>query len=544
MGCNILHLLTLGLLTEGANICLEKSPRYLQKHPKSVINISSCTSIDFKDSDEEEECYSGRLNDTVLSGEIEQMSIPPCCPSHGFIETGTCGGTDKDGGPATFSNVDLCLHHSEARIVTRRHRLECPSRCSLVQGYAKEHNPKFEKGSNNKVKVTHKGKQYDHNVCLGIRCDNKGERFDFWFEACGQCNTEAINDEISKRFNASLCCGLEGKLSKTSSCSVGVMEETVLREIKSTCNWRNKRSMVLETPVPVSRMRCVSATETGEGALVCHHHCQGEEDCLQLCKKPQMGTNWRTNTESDLPINHNLTQVLGIGSMLVSGIKKQFNQINKTVYLYPEWQCEDRVRFLANGSLVLVVDSSRMLHYGEFCVEPLAGDLSRGRYRLVTHWQEEQVDRTGRKNAFYNVVLCISVACLMATIAIYGIFWHALLCSEYNKTMLHFACCLLLAFLSLLAMRSLSEQMTPVACGVVTVVNQFTFIAAFSLLTLMSYSISYQIYSMTSIDSSQQQFRRRISLAYTIPAFISILTIIVELVAPRCALARPKFGLK
>ena len=110
--------------------------------------------------------------------------------------------------------------------------------------------------------------------------------------------------------------------------------------------------------------------------------------------------------------------------------------------------------------------------------------------------------------------------------------------------MLNFTSMLLLAFLTLIVQQNLGkEAMTPFTCSVVTLINQFAIIAAFTLMTLMSYSICRQIHGMRVMDASKR-FMRRIAVAYSIPTLISILTIIVEVAAPHCADARPKFGMK
>ena len=110
--------------------------------------------------------------------------------------------------------------------------------------------------------------------------------------------------------------------------------------------------------------------------------------------------------------------------------------------------------------------------------------------------------------------------------------------------MLNFTSMLLLAFLTLIVQQNLGkEAMTPFTCSVVTLINQFAIIAAFTLMTLMSYSICRQIHGMKVMDP-KTRYMRRLMMAYSIPAAITLLTLIVELAAPQCAAAKPNFGVR
>ena len=134
--------------------------------------------------------------------------------------------------------------------------------------------------------------------------------------------------------------------------------------------------------------------------------------------------------------------------------------------------------------------------------------------------------------------------CLAATIFIYGFFRKALLKTEYNKVMVNFAAMLLLAFLTLVLQTNLEKELTTkTTCVVLSLINQFSIIAAFSLMTLMSYSISRQIFSMV-VHNKHRRFMRRLAITYSIPFLVTLITMIVELAAPMCASARPKFGMK
>ena len=184
------------------------------------------------------------------------------------------------------------------------------------------------------------------------------------------------------------------------------------------------------------------------------------------------------------------------------------------------------------------------MSYGEFCFELLDDDKEKGRYRVKTNWTQEEKDKVEREHDYYSVVLCISIVCLSVTIIIYVVFREGLLKLMYNKIMINFAGSLLLAFLSLVVMQNLEgKEQTRSTCIGLALLNQFAFLSAFSLMTLMSYSISRQIFSMV-VHNKQRRFMRRLAIAYAIPFLITMITMIVELAAPRCAPARPKFGMK
>ena len=186
------------------------------------------------------------------------------------------------------------------------------------------------------------------------------------------------------------------------------------------------------------------------------------------------------------------------------------------------------------------------MNYGEFCIEPLAGDLSWGGYRIkACKEKSHKSSETDKKNfIYYTVFLCISIVCLATTIFIYGFFHEALLKTDYNKVMINFASMLLLAFLTLVLQTNLKEElMTKTTCTVLSLVNQFSILAAFSLMTLMSYYHPRQTFSM-EVHNKQRRFMRRLAITYAIPSVLTLITMIVELAAPRCASARPKFGMK
>ena len=98
---------------------------------------------------------------------------------------------------------------------------------------------------------------------------------------------------------------------------------------------------------------------------------------------------------------------------------------------------------------------------------------------------------------------------------------------------------------SLAACRTMTtqEKMTTTTCTLLSLINQFFILAAFSLMTLMSYSISRQIWGFKLHDNKDRRLMRKLGIAYSIPFFITLVTMIVELASPMCSSARPKFGM-
>ena len=184
------------------------------------------------------------------------------------------------------------------------------------------------------------------------------------------------------------------------------------------------------------------------------------------------------------------------------------------------------------------------MSYGEFCFELLDDDKEKGRYRVKTNWTQEEKDEVEKEHDYYSVVLCISIVCLSVTIIIYVVFREGLLKLMYNKIMINFAGSLLLAFLSLVVMQNLEvEEQTRSTCIGLALLNQFAFLSAFSLMTLMSYNIFAQLHNMR-VGSGTSSGLLKVALCYIIPGLITLVTLIVELTAPRCAAVRPKFGTK
>ena len=301
-----------------------------------------------------------------------------------------------------------------------------------------------------------------------------------------------------------------------------------------------------ETNTTTSEPICVSRTTQGPKKVVCIDECETNKKCAQLC----MGHGQAIDAKQHLvPSQVNLEEIFP-GTLFVNDSLKKHIPGVKNVILYPDWQCEDAVDIQEDGSLQLKENRSmgQVVHYGEFCIEPLAKDMERGKYRVKTFWEKEAKDEdlVEKEYDYYSVVLCISIVCLIVTIIIYGAF-PALLKLMYNKIMINFAGSLLLAFLSLVVMQTLpKEKQTPTTCIGLTLLNQFAVLSTFSLMTLMSYNIFFDLYQMIARHPPKYQtekyFTLRVALCYIVPGLITLLTFIVELTAPRCASVRPKIG--
>ena len=558
----------------GDTIDLSADKRYHERHQLSSIDGSDCSEVEQHNDDYDADlcdpvydetceldeyddpvCHISRINDTLVDEEIVKLMATgskTCCPFHGFIAPVTCAGTDKIGKKVDFSNVDVCVKHTLDNDTPVKPALECPIHCELIHDFLNLTAKPIKDGV-----LTYKTKQYD-NFCLGLKCDNAGERFHPWFEACGDCNNDDKNQILADTTGLPNCCHLNATLNKKSlECSMGPPNLKFEQMIKS-CNRREKKRLQLITDPSklTADIICVQMLDDGtEAGLDCSHDCQGDEDCLPSCMGEDKGrieaVEFHNNKIMNLTSGYDLKGELGVSTLVFGKFTECPKEISNHTFLYPAWTCDDEVDFGRNGSLTWSspdAENQRIqLDYGEFCIEPLAGDLSRGGYRIKTCIEKihKSSEETGKKNfIYYTVVLCISIVCLATTIFIYGFFRKALLKTEYNKVMVNFAAMLLLAFLTLVLQTNLEKELTTkTTCVVLSLINQFSIIAAFSLMTLMSYSISRQIFSMV-VHNKHRRFMRRLAITYSIPFLVTLITMIVELAAPMCASARPKFGMK
>ena len=320
-------------------------------------------------------------------------------------------------------------------------------------------------------------------------------------------------------------------------CLEGEMSNETRQELE---HCKGKMAVVMEeTTTTTSGAICESRTRQGNKKAVCINECKAHQKCAQLC----MDDGWATiDGLTRVPSKIKLEEIFP-GTLFVDDSLNKHHHQMENVILYPDWRCQDIVDIQEDGSLRLKEKRSagQMLHYGEFCIEPLDQDWGRGKYRVKTFWVKE--DEGPNKNyVYYSVIFSMSIVCLFVTIVIYGSF-PALRKLMYNKIMINFAGSLLLAFLSLVVMQNLDRDEQKLAtCTGLALLNQFAILSAFSLMTLMSYTIFIQMHQMRPQSGTESGFKLRVALCYIVPGLITLVTLIVELTAPRCASVRPKFG--
>ena len=257
----------------------DKDKRYLQKHPQSSINASTCKeSMDLRDEEDyvdycdplvdedcslppdDAACHFSRLNDTLRSDLVGEEVVKllannsrTCCSFHGFIETGECNGRDKTGKEVVFSNVDICVEHIYEGEIEVKPALDCPLHCQLVHGTLDLNKNHIEEGV-----LTYENKTYE-NFCLGLKCEDD-KRFQPWFEACGECVTDEINRNLSTRTGLPNCCGPNDtmKLNRRSLECSSEKRNPVLEKEFEVCSYRNKQSLKLTTdPDNLTESICV-----------------------------------------------------------------------------------------------------------------------------------------------------------------------------------------------------------------------------------------------------------------------------------------------
>merc|ERR1719474_1382028 len=111
--------------------------------------------------------------------------------------------------------------------------------------------------------LTYENKTYE-NFCLGLKCDD--ERFQPWFEACGECVTDEINRNLSTRTGLPNCCGLNDTMKldgRSLECSSEKRNPALEKEFE-VCSYRNKQSLKLTTDLDnMSQSICVQMLKDG-----------------------------------------------------------------------------------------------------------------------------------------------------------------------------------------------------------------------------------------------------------------------------------------
>jgi len=541
-------IISLGLLMPVTinSINLRDQPDYLQKHKRSSINYQTCepddTHDDYPDADPGDACYYTHY-EKGKTIEEEFPGVRSCCPFHGHLSTANgCQGRDKAGNEVVFDKAEVCVKPIEGQDnKVRKVDLNCST--TIVRGKFDGNNARLSTEHN--VQVLHVDNKTFTNFCIGIKCDSDDEYFERQYEACEE------KDALRTSLNGIKCCGEGGNLHIKKSmekwvigekeCFEGAMSKETKLAVED-CN--GKMQVVLEdtTTTTSGTKICETRTREGDKKAVCINECETNKKCAQLCMNHGDAVADGMKTVSvQIKLEDVFPGTLFVNASLNKHVPKEEN-----VILYPNWRCQDAADIQEDGSFRLKEKRSmgEVLHYGEFCIEPLDQAWGRGEYRLKTSWVKKE-DLVKKEYVYYSVVLSISIVCLIATIAIYGSFYAALLRTMYTRIMINFAGSLLLAFLSLVVMQNLpGDEQTKSTCIGITLLNQFAILSSFSLMTLMSYNIFIQLYKFTSQTGIDDGFTKRVALCYIVPGLITLLTLIVELTAPRCASVRPKFGTK
>lgn len=330
----------------------------------------------------------------------------------------------------------------------------------------------------------------------------------------------------------------------------------------TSCNWTNKMNINItkvDDGEPTGSMEfiCVSTMvgkmESGlfEGGITCDKDCKEDKPCYRSCHGKGRAYDPNLNLPTSLNVTFDFSAILGFDSHIAYGYPPgspiENCDPNRTLVLYPDRKdsCRDRVKFQKDGHLMVLRETGKTFHYGEFCISPTSGKHDMGTYK-VTACSKGVVTERQNKFKFYYIVLIFSIISLTATISIYAFFHTTLLRSDYNKIMLNFSLSLLLAFLVLVILQAMlpREHKTVPMCRFLALTNQFFILSAFFWMTLMSYEIFKQIHGMRVVDRDGHRglLQRKAPIGYGIPAFIVLITLVVEITAPQCSSIRPKFG--
>ena len=170
---------------------IENQDLYLRKHGSDLVDIASCDGIQFfneelevyEDAEEYEdtECHVDQLREQQSSiNTVFGEGLAGCCP-HMFLSVAArCGGTDREGNPKAFTNIDVCVDHVEARQGEKNHysisSVNCPAHCHLEKGTADVDTIKgmLSNQSSNAISLVKEGKVYTE-FCLALKCNDDGD---------------------------------------------------------------------------------------------------------------------------------------------------------------------------------------------------------------------------------------------------------------------------------------------------------------------------------------------------------------------------------
>ena len=213
-------------------------------------------------------------------------------------------------------------------------------------------------------------------------------------------------------------------------------------------------------------------------------------------------------------------------------------------HLFPDYSCYDDGSLQDDGSLVFH-DRSLELYYGDFCMVGLQDSVMKGDVMVQACLPQKEKFMLV---SFYSYILGTSIFFLSLTIVIY--ITSPELRNTSNKIIIHFTLALFVSNLVLLFIHNpdlLKEQVgiSRVLCQLLGHLEQFSFLSAFTWITIMSSENLNQLRGLSQVNSIQKSpntMRKQLLLGYGIPFIICSLTGLVDAFAPFCAFYKPRFG--
>ena len=214
------------------------------------------------------------------------------------------------------------------------------------------------------------------------------------------------------------------------------------------------------------------------------------------------------------------------------------------IQLFPDWSCYDR-GVLSDYGQMLFKDRGVQLQYGEFCIAKLKQTSRKGNAFI-------QACMPSKKNKnpppFYSYVLGTSILGLFLTIILYVT--SPELTNQTNKIMINFTVSLLFAYLALIFIQRpeiFQEKvgLSRVLCRSLGHVEQFSFLSAFSWISIMTFENLNQLMGLSqvkSLEKTPNSMKTQMCIGYGLPLALSLATGFVEMFAPQCAIYKPSFG--
>ena len=215
----------------------------------------------------------------------------------------------------------------------------------------------------------------------------------------------------------------------------------------------------------------------------------------------------------------------------------------KASQLYPDHSCYDKGVLGEDGGLAFM-DRGFRVAYGEFCVATLERSFNKGDVFIQACMPHKKITT----QSFYIYILGTSILCLILTMVIY--ITSPELTSLSNQIMFHLTAALLVAYIALIFIQNpefLEAQLghSHLLCQSIGYLEQFSFLAAFTWMTIMSMENMNQLNGCgqsNSLQQSSDEIKKLMLIGYGVPLMLSLGTAAVELFAPECAVYKPRFG--